>query len=122
MDRRKIYLDNQQTFYNSLNNKDLNLEIAKNIELLVDLKDVIRVKAMQSYEEQKEGNKVFTISTHRSSLEDRPKLVYVLYIAVWWLCYRRQMVNKISFLWGLMGLSIFLNLSKKLNNYRKTAL
>jgi hypothetical protein len=122
MDRRKIYLDQQQTFYESLNNKDLNLEIAKNIELMVDLKEVIRMKAIQSYDEGRENSKVLTISHSHSSLDDKPKLIYILFFVSWFMLYRRQMVGKLSFLWGIVGLGIILNISNKGNLYRKAAL
>jgi hypothetical protein len=113
MDRRKIYLENQQTFYESLNNRDLNLEIAKNIEHLTDMREVIRIKAIQTYEEARENRKIFTISTNKESLDDKPKLIYIIFLAGWYLLYRRGLVNKISFLWGLCGLSIVLNLRRQ---------
>jgi hypothetical protein len=111
MDRRKICLDRQHTFYENLNNKELNLEIAKNIELITDLKEIIRVKAMQTYEDAREQRKIFTISSNKESLDDKPKMVYIFFLAGWFLLYRRGVVDKLSFLWGLTGLTIILNLS-----------
>ncbi len=112
MDRRKLYVDKQETFYNTLNSKELNLEIAKNIELLVDMKDLLRVKAIQSYDENKQNSKVFTISTKNSSLEEHPKLLTIVSVLAWFMLYRRRMVGKLSLLWGGLAFTVLLNLSK----------
>ena len=111
MDRRKIYLDKQETFYDTMNTNDLNLEIAKNIELIVDMKEIIKMKAFQSYEEKKENKKVLTLSTKNTSLDDRPKLLYIVSFLVWFIMYRNKTLGKLSLLWGGLTLSVLLNIS-----------
>ena len=114
MDRRKIYLDKQETFYDTMNAKELNLEIAKNIELVVDLKEIIKMKAFQTYEEKKENKKIFTLSTKNSNLDDRPKLLYIVSFLVWFIMYRNKILGKLSLIWGGMTLTVILNMSNNL--------
>lgn len=97
MDRRKIYLEKEKTLYETLNTDELNLEIAKNIEIMLDLKEIIDVKAQQLYKESRERNKIFTFSRHSESLDDKPKLLYVIACFAWLMAYRRGCINYIIF-------------------------
>jgi|LauGreDrversion4_2_1035121.scaffolds.fasta_scaffold1045634_1 hypothetical protein len=57
MDRRKL-LDNKALKLNDiLQSEDLNLEIANNIENILELKSVIRMKATENYARELEKNR-----------------------------------------------------------------
>lgn len=57
MDRRKILREQQNSLYEALNSEELNLELANNIENLLNLKDIILTGAYQSYHETAEKRK-----------------------------------------------------------------
>ncbi len=100
MDRRKILEEKEKTIYETLNSDDLNLELAQNIEHLLELKEIIKFKANQSFVETNEKNKSFTIFSRTISLEDKPRSWYIISFFVWWFLYKRKgkikLVNNIK--------------------------
>ena len=51
MDRRKISIEKNKSFLETLNSDDLNLELAANIENMLNLRELIKMKARQVYQE-----------------------------------------------------------------------
>lgn len=89
MDRRQFEFQSDDTLYEALNTNELNLELANNIEIMTELRDVIKAKAVQSYEEQNENKRIFTIFSHQKHLEDNPRAVYVIGFVVWLLAFKK---------------------------------
>jgi hypothetical protein len=57
MDRRKL-LDNKALKLNEiLQSEDLNIEIANNVENIIELKSLIRIKATEDYSRELEKNR-----------------------------------------------------------------
>ncbi len=94
MDRRKIYIEqentNSNTIYDTLSSEDINLELAQNIENLFELREIIKFKANQSFMEKSEKTKAFTIFSSTSTLEDRPRSWYLITFVIWFMAYRRK--------------------------------
>lgn len=117
MDRRKIVVEKGKTFYESLNSDELNLEIANNLENLLDLREIIKMKARQTYDERKESGKTFTFFKSADNLESNPKYAYIFSLVSWWILFKAQKVSKVSLLFVLFGISIYYNLKRQ--NYCK---
>ena len=109
MDKRKIIVEKGKSFYEYLNSDDLNLELANNVENLLTLREVIKMKARQTFEETKEKNRVFTFFQPAKSLDDSPKWVYIFSGVCWVILYKAGAVPKFSFLVLFLGLNFFYN-------------
>ena len=89
MDRRQLELGKDNYLFNALNSDDLNLELANNIEIMTELRELIKVKAVQSYSEQNENKRIFTMFSHQKHLEDNPRAIYILGFVVWFLAFKK---------------------------------
>lgn len=90
MDRRKILVEQENTIFDTLNCDEINLELAQNIENLYELREIIKFKANQSFMENSEKSKSFTIFSRTATLEDKPRSWYIISFVVWFMCYRRR--------------------------------
>ena len=73
------------------------------------MREIIKMKARQTYDERKENGKVLTFMKSADSLESNPKFAYTISIVVWWILYKSRKVPKVSLLFVLFGISIFYN-------------
>lgn len=113
MDRRKIKIDTQSTIFDSLDSDEVNLELAQNIETMIELKDIIKSKAVQSFEEQANKDRILTFFKSQQHLEDNPRSVYVLGTVGWLLMYRIGAASKSSLLWFYFCISIYYNYKRQ---------
>lgn len=113
MDRRKIYNETNKTIYDALNTDEINLEIANNLENMSDLKEIIKLKAMQTFEEKKAANRWFTIYKSHEGLEDNPRFVYVVGIAIWYIGKRNGFLSNLSLVYIILGVSIYCNMKRE---------
>jgi hypothetical protein len=90
MDRRKILIEKENTIFDTLNSEEINLELAQNIENLAELREIIKFKANQSFMENTEKSKSFTIFSRTSTLEDKPRSWYIVSFVLWFMLYRRR--------------------------------
>jgi hypothetical protein len=113
MDRRKISIEKHKSFFDTLNSDELNLELAANIENMLNLREIIKMKARQTFDERREKNKIFTFYKAHQSLEDNPKTIYVVSLVLWMLLYRTNMVSKVSLVFLVFGLNFYFNLRRQ---------
>ncbi len=113
MDRRKISIEKNKSFLETLNSDDLNLELAANIENMLNLRELIKMKARQVYQERREKSKIFTFHKSHQSLDDNPRSIYVISLTVWFLMYRVNAVSKLSLLFLIFGLNFYYNLKRQ---------
>jgi hypothetical protein len=113
MDRRKISVEKNKSFYESLNTDELNLELAANLEHMLNLREIIKMKARQDYLERREKSKIFTFHKSHQSLDDNPRAIYVISLTLWFLLYRVNAVSKLSLLFMIFGLNFYYNLKRQ---------
>jgi hypothetical protein len=113
MDRRKIKVEKDRSFFEALNSDELNLELADNIESLFNLREIIKMKARQTFDENREKSRIFTFFKSHQSLEDNPKTIYVFSITLWALFYRVGAVSKVSLLFVIFGLNLWYNIKRQ---------
>jgi hypothetical protein len=109
MDKRKIIVEKGNTFYDTLNSDDLNLEIANNLENIFSLREIIKMKARQMYLDNKETKRVITFFQPAKSLDDNPKYIYIFGAVGWVILFRAGLVPKYSLLFLFIGLNFFFN-------------
>lgn len=127
MDKRQILAEKGNTFYESLNSDDLNLELANNLENIFSLREVIKMKARHMYEENKESSRVLTFFQPAKSLEDNPKYIYIFAGVGWVILYKAGLVPKFSIIFIYIGLNFFFNwkrqryckIQKEYEDYKK---
>lgn len=113
MDRRKISIEKNKSFYESLNSDDLNLELAGNIENMLNLRELIKMKARQEYQERREKSRIFTFHKAHQSLDDNPRAIYVISLTLWFLLYRVNAVSKLSLMFLIFGLNFYYNMKRQ---------
>ena len=106
MDRRKILIEKSQSFYDSLDSDELNLEMAENIENMSVLKEIIMVKAREEYREKRERNKILHFFQPANSIEVKPKAVYVFGSVAWYIAYKSGYVSKQSIFYFIVALNL----------------
>lgn len=106
MDRRKILLEKSQTFYDSLNSDELNLEIAKNLENIHELRELIMMKAREDFKKKQEQNNVFYFFKPANSIDFKPKSVYIFGFVAWYLAYKSGYLSQQSILYFIVGLNL----------------
>jgi hypothetical protein len=106
MDKRKILAEKAQTFYNTLNSDELNLELAENLENIYGLREIIKLKARETFEEKKETNRILTFFQPAKSIDDKPKYVYIFAGVGWVVLYKMGIASKFS----IVYVYVFLNL------------
>jgi hypothetical protein len=113
MDRRKISIEKNKSFYETLNSDELNLELAANIENMLNLREIIKMKAREDYQQIRERKKIFTFHKSHQSLDDNPRSIYVISLTLWFLLYRVNAVSKLSLLFMIFGLNFYYNLKRQ---------
>jgi hypothetical protein len=113
MDKRKIVVEKGRTFYESLNSDELNLEIANNLENLFELRELVKLKARQSFDERKNQAKFLNFFKSAKSFESNPKYAYSIPVILWLIVYQVRGLPKVSFLFMIFGINIFYDLKRQ---------
>lgn len=113
MDRRKIEVEKGKVLYDALGSDELNLELANNLENLFELREVVKMKARQHFQEQQDKKRIFTFVKGADSLETTPKFAYTFTLVGWFILYQTKRVNKMSLLYALFSISIFYNMRRQ---------
>ena len=58
-----------------------------------ELKEIIKFKANQSFMENSEKSKSFTIFSRTATLEDKPRSWYIVSFVLWFMAYRRRSIE-----------------------------
>jgi hypothetical protein len=106
MDKRKILAEKAQSFYDTLNSDELNLELAENIENINGLKEIIKLKARETFEQNKDKNRVFTFFQPARSIDDKPKYLYIIAGVGWLILYRMGVASKFSIVYVIVMLNL----------------
>lgn len=88
MDKKAIILDKQESLKKSLNTKNLNLEIAQNIENTLELSKIIKSKANANFLEKVNKGYLSSILKKPNNIDGVYKLNFYIIMGLWYLLYR----------------------------------
>lgn len=112
MDIRKVLTSTEENFSSNLTKQELNLDIAQNIENMINLEDLIKTKANITYKQNLERNQFWTIFSTQQNLTDKPKTVLVVSLVGWVILWRKNIASKIHLVYVLFLVGIYANYSK----------
>ena len=113
MDIRKEFIETQEKLIESnLNSKDFYLEIAKSLETLADLQEIIKGNAALKFRIDSSKHRLLFFSFRPLEIEEFPKFLFLAPLSIWFMLFLFKKVSKISFFYVVIPL-------RAISNYRR---
>jgi hypothetical protein len=110
MDARLSTSDANKIVKESLNSKNLNLELANNIENIQEIKELIKIGAAATYKQEYEKRRIkFGVPCE---IDEFPKHIYLYTALVWWILFTKFSVSKYTFFLSIFAVKLIWNLRR----------